>query len=134
MPGGLLCRRWHGGLTGPGLAATLDERPVRPLPKVWPCRKFRQVTYDDVPTRNTRVRDVGGDQGSEVHGGGRIVPGETHKKFPMPGVWSWAHHGVNGSTLLMHAWDGTRNQLDPVAGHPDGSPISGVQYDLSAVN
>ena len=43
---------------------------------------------NDVPTRHTTVGDVGGGQVSEVYGGGRLVPGETHNKDPMPGVCS----------------------------------------------
>ena len=46
---------WHGGITRPGLAATLDKRPGRHLPKVWLCGQRRQVTYNDVPTWNTAV-------------------------------------------------------------------------------
>ena len=72
----------------PGMAATLYERPGRTLLKVWPCVQRRKVTYNDVPTLHNTVGDVGGGQGSEVHGGGRLVPSDTHKKDPMPVVWS----------------------------------------------
>ena len=56
-----------------GLAAAIDERPGRPLPKVWPCGQCCQVMYNDVPTRHTKVGDIGGGQGSEVHRVGRLV-------------------------------------------------------------
>ena len=64
-------------MAGSRLAATLDERPGRTLLKVWTCGQRRRVTYDDVPTWHNMVGDVVGGQGSELQGGGRIVPGDT---------------------------------------------------------
>ena len=56
------------------MATALDERPIWQL-------------YD-VPTRSTKGGYVRGGQGSEVHGGGRFLPGETPETDPLPGVWS----------------------------------------------
>ena len=88
VPGSLLCQKCHGRITQPGLAAERNERPIWPLQKVWPVGQRLQVTYDDMPTRCITGRDVGGGHDDEVHGFGRLVPGETPKEDPMPGVWS----------------------------------------------
>ena len=104
------------GLARPVLAATLDEHPFRTLLKVWHCDQRLQVTYNDVQTRHTMVGDVIEGQGFEVQGGGRLVPGETQKKDPIPVVWSGYQCGVNDGTLTMHTWDRTRNRLELDAG------------------
>ena len=51
--------------------------------KVWPGGQRHQVMHNDVLTRCTTVGYFGGDQGAEVHGCGRLVPGETPKMFTM---------------------------------------------------
>ena len=65
----LLCRWWHGGITRPGLAATVDACTGRTLPKVWPGGQLHQIMHNDIPAWHTTVGDVGGGQGFEVHKG-----------------------------------------------------------------
>ena len=63
--------------------------------------------------------------------GGRLVPGEAPKAYPMPGLWSRAHREVNDGKPPTHARYGACNQLELAAGPPDGAPTPGVQCDLS---
>ena len=46
----------------------------QPLPMVWACRKRLKVANNDVPTRSTTVRHIGGVGGSDMHRGGGVVP------------------------------------------------------------
>ena len=87
MTGGIP-QLWHGRPTRPGLAAARNERPSWPLQKVWPGVQRRQVTHDDMSTQHIKGGDVKGLHGAEVHRCRRLVPGETLKADPIPGVWS----------------------------------------------
>ena len=56
-----------------------------------------------MPAQWITGRDVGGEHGSEVNGGGRLVPSETPTVDTMTGVWSWSHRGVHDGTTPPHA-------------------------------
>ena len=134
VPGSLLFRWWHGGLIVVDWMQHLMNVLGGLFRRYGLAANVANVTHDDVPTWSTTVRDVWGDQVSEVQRGGIFVMGETPKKDPLPGLWSWAHHRVNDIAPPTHARDGTHNRLETAAGHSDGAPASGVRCDISAAN
>ena len=70
------------------LAAAHNERLGWSLQKVWPVGQLFQVTHNDIPARLITGGDFRGGHGTEVHGGGRLVPIETTNADTMLGVWS----------------------------------------------
>ena len=88
MPGILLYQRWYGHIARLVLATARNERHGLPILKVWPGGQRYQVTHIEIPARHITGGDVGGCPIVELHGGGRLVLGETLKADPMPVVWS----------------------------------------------
>ena len=92
----------------------------------------RKVTHNEMPTQSITDGDDGGFYGTEVHGGGRLVPSDNTKADTMPGVWSGNHRGVHDSTPPPNEHDWARNRLELANGHPDSTPTPGIRTEISA--
>ena len=53
---------------------------------------------------------------------------------PLTGMRSWDHCGLHDGTPLPYAQYITINRLEPVSGQSYGTPPTGLQCDLSAVD
>ena len=130
IPGSFLLRIRHDWGMRLRVASERSQRHHMPLLEVRACQKCGKVSDNDVPTRITTVRHIGGGDGLAIHGFRGVIPWTTTEMGSIPvkrnGIDRWVHY----RTPEKGAQNRSGDRLEPASGQSGGTPTPGIWCQL----